>query len=441
MSHDNPEFKSWYIFIFSSNYLLQGIVQSIFAVVIPIYLLMIIGTIAASYIAILASIIMLPWAIKIFFGILSDKFGSKKHGRRRPWILSMIALAGIMWIILGIPGLLTPDNVITIFLFAGVVINIGVAFADTVLDGLILDICPKEQLGSTQGTCWGFRSIGQIAGGPALAMLIVLANVKVELIFTVFGILSIAASLLMILIKEPTTYPEVNLKLHLKEMFNNRKDWQAYFFAIFNAVLDGIVMLFVSIFLLVQMDLIVLQGTDLSLPEGNVDIYLYQAFITFFVSLGIIIGAIVGGLYSDKKSRKHSVYLSLLITTIALLLMTIETIIPVLVFFGVLIGVALGWRHSGYSAVVGEFSKKHPEMDSTYFSICNSFTNAGSVLGLLITGIIFDMTASFAIVFIFMAFFSNLGLIAFKMMDPADYEYKLQNNDQKTTKPSGTLKH
>ncbi|MHA1147199.1 MAG: MFS transporter [Promethearchaeota archaeon] len=430
MAHENLEFKSWYIFIFSSNYLLQGIVQSIFAVVIPIYLLSIIGTVAASFIAILASIIMLPWAIKIVFGIISDKFGSKKHGRRRPWILSMITLAGIMWIILGIPGLLTQDNVIIIFLIAGVIINIGVAFADTVLDGLILDICPKEKLGSTQGTCWGFRSIGQIAGGPALAMLIVFVDINVGTIFTLFGILSIIASLLMILIKEPTTYPEVNLKLHLKEMFNNRKDLQAYIFAIFNAVLDGIAMLFVSIFLLIQMDLIVLQGTNLSLPEGDVNIYLYQAFITFFVSLGIIIGAIVGGLYSDRKSRKHSVYLSLLITTIALLLMTIDTIIPMLIFFGVLIGVALGWRHSSYSAVVGEFSKKHPEMDSTYFSICNSFTNAGSVIGLLITGIIFDLTASFAIVFIFMALFSNIGLIAFLMMDPADYEFKINNKKQ-----------
>jgi len=84
---EQVEFKSYFIAIFNVNYLFQGINQSLFAVIIPIYLIQFIGVIDASQLAFLGSIIMLPWIFKIFYGIIGDKFGLKKIGRRRPWII------------------------------------------------------------------------------------------------------------------------------------------------------------------------------------------------------------------------------------------------------------------------------------------------------------------------------------------------------------------
>ena len=42
---------------------------------------------------------------------------------------------------------------------------------------------------------------------------------------------------------------------HIKQMVNNKKDIKTYIYALFNAFLDGIAVLFVSIFILVEMNL------------------------------------------------------------------------------------------------------------------------------------------------------------------------------------------
>ena len=83
-----------------------------------------------------------------------------------------------------------------------------------------------------------------------------------------------------------------------------------------------------------------------------------------------------------------------------------------------------------FSAVIGEMSKKHPEMDGTYFAVCNSFNNLGGPIGLALTGLLFNLTASFFFVFVFMAIIQNVALIFFKLLDPIDYEYKISEKQE-----------
>lgn len=423
------EFKNYYFAIFSSNYLFQGICQSLFAVIIPIYLIQFIGVLDAAALAFLGSIIGLPWIFKIFFGIIGDKVGSKKFGRRRPWIMVMMSLAGIMWILLGIPNLFTKENAITVFTIMGILIFIGVAWSDTIIDGLLLDICPKEKLGRASGFNWGLRSVGAIAGGPLLAILIIYGGLDVPVLFIIIGFFMIISSLLTTLIKEPKTYPEVLVGTHLKSMFNNKRDFKTYIFALFAAIIDSVVILFITLFLLIQRGSITSIGTSLSLTTTNPIVYLYQGNLTMIISFGIVAGSILGGQIADRKSRKLSVYLAYLITTVGLILMLIQTSWQVLSFFSTLVGVAIGWRHSSYASVVTEISKQHPEMTSTYYSITNAFANLGGIVGLSLTGIILTQTSSYLAVFLFMAIISNLGLIGFALLNPKDYEYKLAGGE------------
>lgn len=418
------EYKDYYTAIFSVNYLFQGVDQSMFAVIIPIYLIQFIGVLDAAAIAFLGSIISIPWVLKVIFGIMGDKIGSKKIGRRRPWIISMVSLAGLMWIILGVPGLFTKENAMTIFTIMGLLIFFGVAFGDTIVDGLILDICPKEKLGRVSGLTWGLRSVGAIAGGPAFAILVI-GGLSVPALFVIVGIFTILSSLLTILVKEPKDYPEVKIGLHLKEMFNNKRDWKTYGFAMFAAIVDSVAVIFVSLFILIKMNLIESIGTSLSLTSTDPFIYLVQAFITTIISFGVIIGAIAGGQISDKIMRKLSVYLAYLITTVSLLLMLIPAAWIILLCFSILVGCAVGWRQSSYAGVVTEISKQHPEMDSTYYSLTNAFANLGGVIGLSLTGVILRIFASYLAVFLFIAIVSNLGLIGFSMLNPKDYEVNL----------------
>lgn len=144
------------------------------------------------------------------------------------------------------------------------------------------------------------------------------------------------------------------------------------------------------------------------------------------MAIGIIAGAILGGIIADKKTRKIAIYSGVLLTTASILLLLIPASLELLLFFSIIIGFALGWRHSAYSAIVGQLAKKHPEMDGTYLSIANSFTNFGSTLGLILTGIIFQIYGNYVMLFIFLALISNISLIPFWAIDAEDYELKLE---------------
>ncbi len=205
-----------------------------------------------------------------------------------------------------------------------------------------------------------------------------------------------------------------------------------YFFALFNAFIDGVVLLFMSLYLLIQMDLIAAAGANLEILEGvNLNIYMSQAYLSLIISVGIIIGAVLGGYFSDLKSRRNSVFISLVISTVALLLVAVPFDVWILLLISNLVGVGMGWRHSSYSSCLGQVAKEHPEMISTYFSIANSFVNVGTVLGLTIIGIIFDATLSFVFVFIFMAIISNLGLFPFLLIDKNTYELEKKKTARK----------
>jgi PAT family beta-lactamase induction signal transducer AmpG len=428
------EFKKWYTGIFSINYFFQGMNQSIFMVIVPIYLLVLLTQsgvpMNTADIANIATIIMLPWALKFIFGILSDRYGLKKLGRRKPWIIFPVIISGITWAI--IPLMITPENVVITFIILGLVINTGLGIGDTALDGMILDLCPKEQLGRTQGLCWGFRSVGQVIGGPLLALLVMYTGIIVESLFVIYGILIIISTLSILAIREQGDYLKADVGKNLKEMFTKKRDWQVYIYSLFNAVIDAFVLLFLSLYLLIQQGLLP-EGSSLYYTEetSNPIIYLYQANTTLIISIGIIIGSVIGGTYSDLKSRKTSVYLSLVISTVTLLLMLISFDVTILLFIAGAIGVGIGWRHASYSAVVGEMSKKYPEMDSTYYSIANSLANAGATLGLFITGRIFALLGSYFIVFLLMAIINNFGLIPFLLIKSEDYEVKDRNQNKK----------
>ncbi|MFX1596061.1 MAG: MFS transporter, partial [Promethearchaeota archaeon] len=145
MVENKDRFKNSYIAIFSLNYFIQGMNQSMFTVVIPIYLILELGTIGGENIAFLTSIVLLPFAIKFIYGMLSDKIALKKLGRRKPWIIVFMIISGFTWIF--IPFIIKAETAFIIFTLGGIFIALGVAIADTAIDGLILDICPKEKLG------------------------------------------------------------------------------------------------------------------------------------------------------------------------------------------------------------------------------------------------------------------------------------------------------
>jgi len=426
LDSEQLEYKKLYTALFSVNYLFQGFNFSMFTVIIPIYLLSIVTKtgqqVTATDVAFIASIITIPSAIKLLYGILSDKFGLKKLGRRRPWIVFPVMVAGIMWMIF--PLIIPMGNIIIIFMLCGLFINTGIFIADTALDGLVLDICPEEMLGRVQGFLWGFRSVGLISGGPILVFLYVF-NIftNIESTFIVLGVLLIISSLSILIVKEPLSISRINIVQNLKRMFKEKKDFKTYGFALFNAFSEGVILLFASLFILIQLGIIESQQTSLSLTsQENQKAFIYQSYISLTVSGGIILGSIVMGYIADLISRKFGVYFGMIFIVCSVFLLFITNNIIGLFIITFIIGVGIGFRHSAYSPIASQMAKSHPEFDSTYFSFCNSLSNLGNVMGLILAALIFDVAGSYIIVFIIMAIAQLINLIPFSRIEPQFYE-------------------
>ncbi|MBD3193607.1 MAG: MFS transporter [Candidatus Lokiarchaeota archaeon] len=432
------EFKTSYTAIFSVNYFVQGVSQSLFTAIVPLYLIIQIGGIVATDLASLGTVVLLPFAVKFIYGILSDKFALKKLGRRKPWIIGPLTLTGLIWII--IPLVITASTALALFTIGGFFIYLGIAMGDTAIDGLILDNCPKNRLGRVQGICWGFRSVGIIAGGPLLVLIFYIFSINIEWIFIGYGIFVVLTSLLVLLVEEFKTMENMKVFDNLKMVFGKGKNWKVFSFALFNAFVDGVIFLFISLFILSQIGLLDFSGGVINtsaIEESVTDEVLYgtNALINLILGGGVIIGAVIGGYLADVKSRTISVYSSFLVTTVSLLLFLINAHFAILLIFAFIVGSSNGWRNSGFSAVIGQISTLYPEVDSTYYATCNSFANIGTVLGLISTNIILGVlegsavTFIFGVLFIFMALASNLGAIPFLFMDKKEYELPEEDRD------------
>jgi len=435
MEKSEIELKKSYLRIFSLNYLTQGINQSMFTTIIPIYLLQLMGSINTAEVASLMSLVLLPFGVKFIYGMISDKISSKKLGRRKPWIIGPSIAAGSIWIL--IPFILTANNAMTLIMILGIIIVIGVAMGDTAIDGLILDLYPKEKLGRIQGMCWSFRSVGIIAGGPLILAFILLVGGNVGAVFIGLGIAMMIFSVFTLLIREYEEIREVNVRKNLKIIFGKFKNWKVYIFSLFMSIVDGVIFVFIPLYIIIQGGFVGAAGATIDLigDPTKLDLYAPQALVAFIIGLGVITGAIIGGRIADLKSRKRSIHFSLILSSIAFLLFVIPTVLPLLIIFSFILGGSSGWRNSAYSAVIGQQSQLYPEMDSTYYATCNSFANLGTVIGLEVTSLIFASLAGlgtfaiYAITFLIMALLVNINYIPFSKMDPKEYEININKTD------------
>ncbi|TFF87669.1 MAG: MFS transporter, partial [Promethearchaeota archaeon] len=231
------EYKSSYSTIFVLFYFIEGIVQGVPSLLFPPLLSQIFG---GSYdIALwllVYSIGNIPWSIKLIVGIFNDRWGSKRFGRRFPWIMSFGIFGGIWWFIMA--AYLPQDQTIYSFLaLYYFMISTGIAFADTALDGLILDVVPKERLGKIQGITWAMLLLGMGAGGMLLGLVFLSLNLS-NVLFIITGILVILVCILPYFIEEPPL-KEVTTQEWGKDLVTvvtKKRNWKVFIYTFLGSV-------------------------------------------------------------------------------------------------------------------------------------------------------------------------------------------------------------
>ena len=434
------EFKKSYPFIFSFFYLIQGIYNGIQYIVIPFWIISIMTVDLAVVLEIFA-IATIPWFLKFIIGLLNDKYGTKKFGHRKPWIIIPGIFAGIWFIITGI-GLQfqTTSTILGFFLICALMWNIGIAFADTSFDGLILEVTPKDKLGRVQGYTWAMNLFGNAAGGILLGALFISFN-AIFLLFILEGVLFVIACIGPFFVEEKPLAEEIPVLSNLKEIFRKRDNWKVFISAILDSIPYGIVVIAYTLLILLYAPNPLISGpiSSLSLKGPTLDAFLMFCLIGAVNGIGVVVGSILIGRFADKN-RRLAVYIS---NFLYIPLLPLCFLFRGPYVFGIimmlLLGIGEGGLHSSFQAVRGDISNKYPELRSTFFALIISFLNAGQTIGMAITGVLLALFSNvfseyYMVLFcimIIMAISQTLSLLIFNTINRNEYEIDTTKNSKK----------
>jgi len=437
-------YKPYYTAIFALFYLVQGIVQGIPILIFPIYIGEILG--AQFDITLIASMAFwgtLPWSLKMIIGVFNDRWGSAKYGRRFPFIISFGCFGAIWWFIMAI--YLPTDSSIYLFMTIYYFMTaIGMGFADTALDGLMLDVTPKEKLARVQGFTWTCLLLGMGGGAMVLGYLFLSLNLM-PILFIMTGILMIIASVLPRLIIEPPL-SQITAQEFSKDIITlvtKRTNWKLFIYTFTASFSGAVIPTFFGYVILTTIGVISVESTLLSIT-GGATINLLGWSTIFYLSQGIgtILGSLLSGKNSDKERRKtaliaYYIYLPLMIFTVVPFILT-SAYLPA-VIFGILLQIALGfiqaWLLISGNTIRGDIAKKeYPGLKSTYYSVLISFWNFGQSFGSLAGGtwlisfLVSTTTLPFlAMYFILCVLCSSIMLVSFllfRIIDPKLYEFE-----------------
>jgi len=359
------EYKNSYTKIFLFFYLIQGMVVGVPTLILAPYIAQVLGGEFdfARYL-IIATIATLPWIIKLIVGVLSDKYGSKKYGRRFPYIFGFGTFGGIGFCIMGL-NLPSDDSIYTYLAIYLFIIMIGIAFADTALDGLILDVTPKESLGNVQGLTWAMRLIGIIIGGALLGMIFMTLKM-IPMLFIIIGILMILACFLPYFVEELPVEKVKKMGHDVLSIFTRRKNYKVMLFVMTGSITGRLIGNFLIFLILISMGILDVDETILSITSGSAVDLLGWFSVFFFISGGgTIIGSVIAGKFADRNRKKsisiaYLVYIPFVLLTLIPFLLTSDYLATLI--FGIILmgafGVIEAARSVAGSTIRGDLVKK-----------------------------------------------------------------------------------
>lgn len=389
-----PRNKTLRNLLFGSLYFTQGTILGYFASLNALYLLD--RGLTMTNIGIFGTIALIPFIIKIFLGMLSDRVNLFKMGHRKPYIF--IGLA-IQLICLLIVPFIDPKSYYWGFVALAFMLQLGMALYDTCTDGLALDTTPLPEQGKIQGFMVGGRAIGTIVAASAVGILA--EHVSWQAVFWVLAALTLIPLPFIIPIKEPDRPAEKRFNW---AAFSAFKQWQ-----VIAVGLAGLVIF-----------LIIVGANQLVNPylEKELGISLSQAgFITSLWGVGVVLGSLVGSRLMTKLQAKMATITILIMVSLGLLLLTflVSTTLglPLAVVMVILYGVAYGAAQTVTFALCMRITDQR--IAASMFAILMAFTNVGQGIGLGLSGALAD-AVTFRWTFVIFAALNLLVLPFFPAM-------------------------
>ncbi|MCD4802816.1 MAG: MFS transporter [Anaerolineales bacterium] len=370
--------------LFAAVYFVEGAVLTYFSAFNILYLRSF--DLSFSLIGVVGGILLIPFVLKIFIGLLSDRVNLFKQGHRKPYIVIGLVLQTAAFALL--PAF-NPNSQFNIYLTLMMVAALGMSTYDTTTDGLSIDTTPEEDRGLVQGIMVGGRALSAVV--TAVLMGFFSNRGQWSLIFYMIAALGLLTLILAFLVQEK--------KERTPEMQFTK--------AALSSFKDKSFLLFLALGLIYPLALYSAQGmVGAFLNEGlGVSLKTVGLYTSVF-GIGTIFGGVIGGPLMKKIGERASVLAALLITsavTFALAITPSAGLMWAVVF---LFGFAFGYYETVYFAMGMDFSD--PRIAAFMFAFIMAVGNIGIGVGQPLAGGLVD-TFGFQMMF---AIFATVHLLA-----------------------------
>jgi PAT family beta-lactamase induction signal transducer AmpG len=351
--------------MFGLLYFTQGTVLSYFTALNGLYFLS--RGLSMTDVGIFATIALIPFVIKIFLGMLSDRVNLLGLGHRKPYILLGLVVQTLCLIA---APLIDPGEAYWGFVAVAFVLQMGMALYDTCTDGLALDTTPPEEEGTIQSIMVGGRAVGVVITASVVGLMAeYLGWTWVFWLLALFTILP------------------VPLVLGVRE--GERPVARAFNWSAFQAFKQGEVIALATLGFLFFM--IIAGANQLVNPflETTFGVGLSAAgFLTTVWGLGVVAGSAAGGRLVDHLRHRNAARVSIGIALVGVLGLALVPG-PALAWpLVALFGVAYGAYQTVYFALA--MGCTDPRIAASMFAILMAAVNVAQGAGMAASGVLVD---------------------------------------------------
>ncbi|MDY7041464.1 MAG: MFS transporter [Chloroflexota bacterium] len=371
--------------LFGVIYFVEGAVLTYFSTFNIIYLRTF--DISFTRIGIVGGITLIPFVLKIFIGLLSDRVNLAGLGHRQPYIVLGLVLQSVAFLLF---PLISPVTQFPLLVVVCLLAALGMSTYDTCTDGFSIDSTTEDERGLAQGIMVGGRALSAIITAAVIGFLS--HRGLWPAVFILVGAIGLLAIPLALVVREPKVRPpEKEFSL---SAFRSFLDWSFLLFLVLGLVYplalysaNGMVGAFLH--------------EELGVTLEGVGLY------TAVFGIGAVVGGVAGGPLMSRVGRRASITAALLLTsavTFGLAILPSAGIAWLVVF---LFGVAFGYYETVYMAVGMDFSD--PRIAAFMFSFIMAAGNIGIGVGAPLAGTLVD-TAGFRGMFVVLAVVNLLSL-------------------------------
>ena len=351
--------------LYALLYFAQGTVLSYFTALNPIYLRG--HGLSMSQVGLIGTIGLLPFVIKIFFGMLSDRVNLLGFGHRKPYIIIGLLVQATA---LAVAPRINPNSGYVYFVILAFLMMTGMALFDTCTDGLALDSTPEKDSGTVQGIMVGGRALGVVVVSGLLGFIV--QKIGWSGVFWAMAGLTLLPLPLALAIREQP------------QPASSRFEWKA--FRAFTA------WPIIALALLGALYSFIINGADqIMTPFLNETFQVDELAAGFYVSvwgIGVVIGGISGGRLVDRLGIRRATVTAAILALAAIGALAFITgsaiawaIVPVF-------GLAYGYYETVYFAT--SMQRADRRIAASMFSILMAIANLGTGIGLGVTGVLVD---------------------------------------------------